>query len=80
VPKGHGKLRVNRHGNNSNTSEDISDVTCALLPVLQGSGRKSNLATAASMGPTAQYRVDNDGVAVITLTNPPVNALHPAGA
>lgn len=30
-------------------------------------------------GPTAQYRVDTDGVAVITLTNPPVNALHPAG-
>lgn len=30
-------------------------------------------------GPTAQYRVDPDGVAVITLTNPPVNALHPAG-
>jgi hypothetical protein len=30
-------------------------------------------------GPTAQYRVDPDGVAVITLANPPVNALHPAG-
>lgn len=33
----------------------------------------------AGAGPTAQYRVDPDGVAVITLTNPPVNALHPAG-
>lgn len=32
-----------------------------------------------SSGPTAQYRVDSDGVAIITLTNPPVNALHPAG-
>jgi enoyl-CoA hydratase/3-hydroxyacyl-CoA dehydrogenase len=30
-------------------------------------------------GPTANYRVDPDGVAVITLANPPVNALHPAG-
>eukprot|EP00879_Flechtneria_rotunda_P001199 GHRR01001346.1.p1 GENE.GHRR01001346.1~~GHRR01001346.1.p1 ORF type:complete len:489 (+),score=186.50 GHRR01001346.1:104-1570(+) len=30
------------------------------------------------MAPTAQYRVDQDGVAVITLENPPVNALHPA--
>eukprot|EP00775_Hariotina_reticulata_P003942 gene3942-4196_t len=29
-------------------------------------------------GPTAQYGVDPEGVAVITLTNPPVNALHPA--
>jgi len=30
-------------------------------------------------GPTAQYAVDPEGVAVITLTNSPVNALHPAG-
>jgi hypothetical protein len=29
--------------------------------------------------PTATYRVDPDGVAVITLSNPPVNALHPDG-
>eukprot|EP00877_Chromochloris_zofingiensis_P010337 jgi/Chrzof1/5557/Cz16g07140.t1 len=27
--------------------------------------------------PTALYKVDPDGVAVITLSNPPVNALHP---
>jgi hypothetical protein len=33
----------------------------------------------ASMAPSAEYRVDPDGVAVITLSNPPVNALHPAG-
>lgn len=31
------------------------------------------------MAPTAEYRVDPDGVAIITLVNPPVNALHPAG-
>lgn len=31
------------------------------------------------MAPSADYRVDPDGVAVITLSNPPVNALHPAG-
>lgn len=37
------------------------------------------LSDMAGAGPTAQYRVDPDGVAVITLTNPPVNALHPAG-
>lgn len=29
--------------------------------------------------PTALYKVDPDGVAVITLSNPPVNALHPDG-
>jgi hypothetical protein len=33
----------------------------------------------ASMAPSAEYRVDPEGVAVITLSNPPVNALHPAG-
>lgn len=32
----------------------------------------------ASMAPSAEYRVESDGVAVITLFNPPVNALHPA--
>jgi hypothetical protein len=31
------------------------------------------------MAPSAEYRVDPEGVAVITLSNPPVNALHPAG-
>lgn len=31
------------------------------------------------MAPSAEYRVESDGVAVITLSNPPVNALHPAG-
>ncbi|BDA49067.1 Peroxisomal fatty acid beta-oxidation multifunctional protein [Coccomyxa sp. Obi] len=29
-------------------------------------------------GPTATFEVDSDGVAIITLQNPPVNALHPA--
>ncbi len=31
-------------------------------------------------GPTATFEVGSDGVAIITLQNPPVNALHPAGA
>ena len=30
-------------------------------------------------GPSCLYRVDPDGVAVLTLSNAPVNALHPAG-
>lgn len=30
-------------------------------------------------GPTTQYAVGEDGVAVITLVHPPVNALHPEG-
>ena len=34
---------------------------------------------AASGGPTATMEVGHDGVAVITLQNPPVNALHPNG-
>ena len=29
------------------------------------------------MAPTAEMEVGEDGVAVITLVNPPVNALHP---
>ncbi len=29
--------------------------------------------------PTATIEVGSDGIAVITLQNPPVNALHPAG-
>lgn len=31
-------------------------------------------------GPTATVEYGSDGVAVISLQNPPVNALHPAGA
>jgi hypothetical protein len=31
------------------------------------------------MAPTATMDVGRDGVAVITLSNPPVNALHPDG-
>lgn len=34
----------------------------------------------AKMAPTATMEVGQDGVAVITLANPPVNALHPNGA
>ena len=30
------------------------------------------------MAPHATLQVGDDGVAVITLTNPPVNALHPS--
>jgi hypothetical protein len=30
-------------------------------------------------GPTAKYEKSSDGIAVITLINPPVNALHPDG-
>ena len=37
------------------------------------------LATANMGGPTASIEVGSDGIAVITLQNPPVNALHPAG-
>lgn len=29
--------------------------------------------------PTATLEVGSDGIAVVTLQNPPVNALHPAG-
>lgn len=38
-----------------------------------------SVASLASMAPQpeAQYRVDPDGVAVITLNYPPLNALHP---
>jgi hypothetical protein len=53
-------------------------VHCFLFPEVPSPSNLAN--TAATMGPTAQYRVDNEGVAVITLANPPVNALHPAGA
>ena len=31
------------------------------------------------MAPTATMEVGQDGVAIITLANPPVNALHPNG-
>ena len=31
------------------------------------------------MAPTATMDVGQDGVAIITLANPPVNALHPNG-
>jgi hypothetical protein len=31
-------------------------------------------------GPTATVEYGSDGVAIVCLQNPPVNALHPAGA
>ena len=53
-----------------------------LLSLALGSRNISKLSQkhGAAMGnPSADYRVDNDGVAVIALSYPPVNALHPQG-
>jgi len=44
------------------------------------SARRHHLDSFSAMAPSASWAVDGDGVAVVTLLNPPMNALAPQRA